>query len=259
MPAAKKVAAKKTVAKKTASAAPSKSPHLVTDDTANARATAAKGPIGGKPKIHAKSVGLVISIGTGDRARTIEKFIADLEKKIGAVPYGEDGIHMTRTSTYYILDGKVCLPDDYDPKTQNFKPGAQPPTWAGGKDAKTLASTPQQEQMQRDAKELSSDAFDKKYKIGKYRHIGDPERVITPEMQKRAREDAVKARLKKEEEELAEFDWDMDDVEDEEALGKIADESASELAAKLKTKKRVVKKSTAPKTTTRRVVRRSKA
>lgn len=80
------------------------------------------------PKIHAKVLQFTVSVGTEDRDRSIEDFIAFVEKRL-KVP----GVkRVTKMSGYYILDGKVCLPDDYDHKTGTFKPGAVPPPWAGG-------------------------------------------------------------------------------------------------------------------------------
>lgn len=85
------------------------------------------------PKIHAKHVDIqvnwMVSVGTEDRERSIEDFVQDIEKAIQEVA-GAKRVLVQRP--YYILDGKVCLVEDYDPATQNFKEGATPPPWAGG-------------------------------------------------------------------------------------------------------------------------------
>lgn len=85
------------------------------------------------PKIHAKHVDVhvswMVSVGTEDRERSIEDFQRDVEAAIQEVAGAK---RVTITRPYYILDGKVCLPEDYDPETQWFKEGATPPPWAGG-------------------------------------------------------------------------------------------------------------------------------
>ena len=81
-----------------------------------------------RPEIHAKHFTIIITAGTEDRDRTFEEMQNDLAAAINGVP----GVKRVIPSGYYILDGKVCLPDDYDPETQNFKPGSHPPAWAGG-------------------------------------------------------------------------------------------------------------------------------
>lgn len=239
-PAAKKVAVKKSVPAK-------RDPDTVPDPGANEQAKmtgdASKMP---RPKIHAKVVSIQVSIGTDDRNRSVEDFIKEIEKRLRPVKYGEKGLHASISGGHYILDGKVCLPEDYNPKTQNFKPGATPPSWAGGPTHKPSAGvSATQQQMIHDARTLSRDEYDKKYKIGKYRQLGSPNAIlITPEMQKQKREDGRKAKLRAEEEALEEldFDWDEDDVNDDTKLGKVADESASAAIKKLKGKRVVVKK-----------------
>lgn len=246
---AKKVVAKKTATKKPASGSASASdapairaPETKIDKDRNTQAIISGDASDGKPKIHAKVVSLHLSVGTYDRDRNIEDFIKEALEKLGAVPYGEEGTHATVTGRYYILDGKVCLPEDYDEKKQTFKPGAVPPQWAGGPKPTTSSGSSSQEQMARDAKELSSDEFDKKYKIGKYRQIGTGGKIITTEMQRKMREEARAKKEAEQEADLEEFDWDESDVHDDVKLGKVADKSAKEFTKKLKAKK-VVKKS----------------
>lgn len=210
---------------------------------------------GGKPKIHAKVVHVLVSIGTEDRNRSHEKMVEDVRKKLGLVPYGQKGLHGSVTGGYYILDGQVCLPDDYDPKTGTFKEGAVPPTWAGG--PKPSRMTGSREQMENDKINLSSDAYDRKYSIGKYApkvpksQRAESHAAHTQRM--RAERDAKKAEsLRAEEEEIEEI------LDDEEALNEAASASVKRAVKKLKStpKKRVVKKAAAKKTTGRKVVRR---
>lgn len=76
---------------------------------------------------HAKVVLLMVSVGGDDLDRSYEEFVADIKRAL-------DGVAKSATETggYYIVNGKVCLPGDYDPGTRGFKPGAAPPQWAGG-------------------------------------------------------------------------------------------------------------------------------
>ena len=39
---------------------------------------------------------------------------------------------------YYLVNGRVCLPDDYDPATRDFKPGTHPPLWAMSPDEQKI-------------------------------------------------------------------------------------------------------------------------
>lgn len=215
----------------------------------------------GPPKIHAKVVQLQVSIGTHDRDRTHEQFVEDLMKLLGKVPYGQEGIHASKTGGYYILDGRVCIPEDYDPKTQNFKPGAVPPSWAGGPKKSAIPSA--QSQMQYDLEHLSRDAYDKKYGLGKYKNTGDRARIITPEMQAQKREEWRIAKQKKEEADIEDFDWDVSDASDSDGLSKEADKTTARAIKRLKgasaSKKRVVvKKKAATEPPKKRVVRKVK-
>lgn len=218
----------------------------------------------GPAKRVAKVVNLIVSIDDSDRKRSHEDMVADIRKKLGAVgpPYiGEDGKripgpHVTVTGGYYILDGKVCLPDDYDSKKATFKKGKTPPSWAGGpKPGNRVVNT--QSEMERDRDTLSSDEYDKKYRIGKYAPKGETNAEHDARMRRqRAEWKAQKDRA--EEEELEEFEWDENDVEDDEKLSAAAAESASAAVKKLKStsKKRVVKKPSKP--AQKKVVRRTK-
>lgn len=82
---------------------------------------------------HAKVVRMEISIGKehGEDERTVEAFIDSIREALTSNP--EVGAHnVTVNGAYYILDGKVCLPADYDPAQKDRKPGTYPPSWAGG-------------------------------------------------------------------------------------------------------------------------------
>ncbi len=255
----------KKIVKKSKSAsvrAPRVIPNAEIDSVANTRKIAAKDQDETKPpKMHAKVVQVTLSVGADDRDRLYDEFVEFLKEKIGPVEYGEyiegkyerkPGIHMTVTGGYYILDGKVCRPEDYDESTQNFKPGTHPPSWAGGPSptVKTTVS-----QIDHDFATLTSDEYDKKYCLGKYEKKPDMSRVITPEMQRVAIEESRRKRLEKEAENLAEFDFEDDAMFEDEAT-----ESASEAIKTLKKSKtkKVVKKKPAKSASAKRVVKRGK-
>lgn len=89
---------------------------------------------------HAKVVLLMVSVGGDDAGRSYEQFVADIKR---AVVAGGVAKAATETGGYYIVNGKVCLPGDYDPTAKDFKDGAAPPSWAGGPvKAKTTAPSP---------------------------------------------------------------------------------------------------------------------
>ncbi len=92
-----------------------------------------------RPKIHAKCINLLVSVGTEDRDRSIEEFYKEAEEALTKIARAK---RVTLATNYYILDGKVCLTRDYDPKTQDFKPGATPPPWAGGPTPPRVKQTP---------------------------------------------------------------------------------------------------------------------
>jgi hypothetical protein len=267
----REVVATRKVAKKKSASVPSRPkkqtrvvPDALTSGEANDEAIDSKdaSKVTKKPKVHAKVVSLIVSIGTEDRKRSHEDFLAHIMKKLGAVkasdPSGNrnPGIHATPTGGYYILDGKVCLPEDYDKKTGTFKKGATPPTWAGG--PKHNSTVGAGNQFQYDLAHLSSDEYDKKYKVGKYTPKPDMSRLITPEMQKERREQWRKEKQQREEEGLDEFDWDEGDVEDTKKLSAAADESAKRAIKRMKSASKKPVKKTIKKSPQKKTVKRIK-
>jgi hypothetical protein len=204
----------------------------------------------GPAKRVAKVVNLMISIGDDDRDRTVEEFIDFIKKSVGAIeaPFvvkgkPKPGVKVSLAGGHYILDGKVCLPEDYDPKKHQFKKGATPPVWAGGPKQGNRSISAQQRQMDYDLKNLTPDEYDKKYHIGKYAPKPDMSKIITPEMQAKRLSELKAEKLRKEEEELEEFEWDEDDISDDKKLGKVADKSASDAVARMKkSSKKVVRR-----------------
>jgi hypothetical protein len=216
---------------------PRVTPNAEIDFEENARVSQ-NGTPKGPPKIHAKVMQLIVSVGTDDRKRTHEKFVEDILSALKPVQYGESGTHCTVTGGYYILDGVVCLPDDYDPKKQAPKEGTQPPSWAGGPSTQSVTL---KTQIQRDLEELSPDEYDKKYGIGKHAPKVSPK--VTPEGRRRAPALTQKVKEEMEDQNLEEFDWEEEDVTDDAKMGAVADASASAAIKKMKgEKKRVVKK-----------------
>lgn len=257
--------AKRVIKKKQASASKPRvvrrvTPNAEIDPEENDRARNAGGFKGGKPAMHAKVVQLVLSVGTDDRERSYEEFVEWIKNKIQPVKAGRvdedgnvvrnEGVHMAVTGGYYILDGKVCMPDDYDTKKGAAKPGAFPPSWAGGPSTQQMTI---KTQIQKDLEELTPDEYDKKYGLGKY----GPKPVsskVTYEGRRKAGRLTKEVKEELEDAEIEDFDWEEEDLT-EESMGAVADESASRAVARLKgSKKRVVKKP-APK---KKVVRRPK-
>ena len=91
-------------------------------------------------KQHAKVMRFEISVGADDDEHTIEFFEEGVRRALANAAdddRNEFTFHnLTVMGGYYIIDGKVCLPQDYDPATKNRKPGTFPPMWAGGPDPK---------------------------------------------------------------------------------------------------------------------------
>lgn len=81
-------------------------------------------------KQHAKVIRFEVSIGANDAGRSIEDFENAI--KTALTNRAVRANNVTTVGSYYIIDGKVCLSKDYDNDTQNFKPGATSPEWAGG-------------------------------------------------------------------------------------------------------------------------------
>lgn len=257
------------------------------DEVREAGGDKSKGPA----KSVAKVVNLIFSVGDDDRGRTFEKMVEDIKKALGETkpPWADwfcgeckkkltpddpkcpkcgsrnikvsrkPGPHVAVTGGYYILDGKVCLPDDYDPRKKQFRKGAVPPEWAGGPKTAKVRQSATQKQMDWDIENLSSDEYDKKYRLGKHAPTYKTEAQIREEQ--RVQMEVYRAeKAAREEEEMEEFGWDEGDAADDEKMGKVADKSAKRAIKKMQStpKKRVVKKSTTKKATSKKVVRRTK-
>lgn len=80
-------------------------------------------------------VTIMVALGKGD-PRSIEQVREDIKDDL---KNGKTQAKLvTNLGGYYLVDGKVCLPDDYDPNTRGFKPGAHPPLWAMAPDEREI-------------------------------------------------------------------------------------------------------------------------
>ena len=199
-----------------------------------------------KVKLHAKNVNLCVSIGNDDRKRTVEQMQDALRKAIESAGFK----NVTVMSSYYILDGKVCQPQDYDEKTQDFLPGKTSPSWAGGPAVNVVLEKVGQEEFK-----VEKPIYTPKENMA----------AVRPILEKNAaKKRGATTRPVDEDDELEEFDWEVGDVSDEAKLEAVASKSRKVAIKKLtgakKTApaKRVVKKTVAKKAapSRRRVVRR---
>lgn len=176
------------------------------------------------PKLHAKNTTLLVSIGDKDRKNTIEQMTEALKKVVEKMGY-----NVTIASSYYVLDGKVCAPQDYDPETQQMKPGATVPQWAGGPAVNTLLERVGQEEFK-----VEKPAYTPRENMD----------AIRPILEKNAARKRTQA-APDEDAELEEFDWEVGDEGDDEKMEKVAKKSQKAAIARLKStepKKRVVRK-----------------
>lgn len=95
-------------------------------------------------------VTIMVSTGAGD-PRSIDEIREDIKADLKN-PNGKTRAKLvTNMGGYYLVDGKVCLPDDYDPNTRGFKPGAHPPLWAMGPDERDVLKRIEREKATRPA------------------------------------------------------------------------------------------------------------
>jgi hypothetical protein len=72
-------------------------------------------------------MGMIVSNGNKYRDETIEEFIEALRS------FAKErwpNCNFTSVGSYYIIDGKVCRPEDFDRETMDRKPGTFPPSWS---------------------------------------------------------------------------------------------------------------------------------
>lgn len=233
----KKVAAKKAAPDTLGKLVERRDPQTQTDRVANWEATTHKKvPTEKAKKVH-KVVSLHVSVGDKDRGRLMEEFKEFLIKKIGAVPYGKEGIHATVMGEYYIVDGLVCQTGDYDSIRETFKVGTAPPTWAGGPPPAHANRVYEVSGGKFKSTSVSAKDWDKKYPDGVNPNVKKPD------------PDAL----------IEELDWDAEDALDESIAEAEVDKSLKRLnGKKVATKKVVRKKVAAPEVKKKTVVRRKK-
>ncbi len=181
-----------------------------------AKKAAPKSAVVDTPKIHAKQLSIMVSVGTEDRDRDIEKFEADIVAVLK-----KHAKNVTPAGRYYILDGKVCLPADYDPSTQNFLPGHMSPTWAGGGVPSHTVVTQKTDPDPHLDSHLSKEEGDRRVAEGKARY-------------------ASQQSLKHNDDDFEDIEWTPEMVDDEAALADAAETSIA--SAIKKTPKRIAKR-----------------
>jgi hypothetical protein len=195
----------------------------------------------GPVKQHSKTLVFMFSVGNEDRKRNLATFEADIKKALE----GAGARHVTRTGGYYIIDGKVCLEQDYDEKTENYKPGKSAPPWAGGElgnSAVERATGGEQKGSQPVKMRTPAEA------LADLRENTEHGRRKAAEAAARKSESVVKH---SEDDDLEDFEWDEGDATDTAKLEKVADKNTASAIKRLKSsptpapkKKIVVKKKT---------------
>ncbi|WP_344543079.1 hypothetical protein [Streptomyces levis] len=209
---------------------------------------------------------IMVSVGQDDD-RSFEEFRDDAVEQTKDFLKDQDGpvaaknATVMSTSGYYLVDGRVCLPDDYDPKTRNFKPGAHPPLWAMGPDEQKIVQRIEREKnrpaLARQPQNLRTSTETDEYhellrkdpEAAKEHRKNETKRVLDD---LRENTDWGKRRTELEEvedvEDIDDFEdeedvediedeWDEDDVFDEEAADEVVNSSSSSVLARLRAKK----------------------
>lgn len=92
------------------------------------------------------------SYGDNHRAELYEEVLEKIKKLIKDewpdTPDGR-GVNFTSVGGYYLVNGKVCLVQDFDPETMDRKPGTHPPSWASQGDEKKEAILAERNEAQR--------------------------------------------------------------------------------------------------------------
>ena len=200
---------------------------------------------------------LMVSVGDSDE-RSFEEFrddtIAALKDPDGTVA----AKNVTTMSGYYLVNGKVCLPDDYDPKTQGFKPGAHPPLWAMSADEQKIAQRIEREkklpEIARQPANLRTSKETTEYhellkrdpEAAKQQRRSETRRVLEDlnentewGQQRKAALDAEEIEDVEDIEEVEDIEdeWDEDDVFDEDAADEVVNNSSGSVLARLRAAK----------------------
>lgn len=190
------------------------------------------------------SLKIIVSSGTHDRDRTYEEYIRDITAALKAI--GVD--YVTPAGGYYIVDGKVCLPEDYDSETQNRKPGTHPPLWAmtdaDREQAKILERIEQQKSypaLSRQPPNLRTSAETPKtsrVSTGATRSAIGRRSAYDWDSRPKSTKDLVSV-APVVDEDVPDLEWDVSDVDDVETVDKVTQAATVKLR---KTAKRVTRK-----------------
>lgn len=201
---------------------------------------------------------LIISVGRED-TRSIEQLREDVKN---AVLAKEPAARVTNTGGYYLVNGKVCLPDDYDPVTRDFKPGRHAPLWAMSSDERDILARIEREKklpmMARQPQNLRTSKEADRFNASQQKPRSTKDALAdfhenTEAGRRRAAEKQPQddGFLDDEFEDVTDL-LDLDDLDDDEALGGDLDDMEEDAVAILSGKKSV---GAAPK---KRVVRSKK-
>lgn len=91
-------------------------------------------------------IGLMISNGEDYRDESLEEMIDKFREFCRTTWTGHH--NLTVVGSYYIIDGKVCRPEDFDRETMDRKPGTFPPSWSLSGEEKKDADKAEKEKEQ---------------------------------------------------------------------------------------------------------------
>lgn len=228
------------------------------------------------------------SAGAGD-TRTYEEFRDDIKAALTDQNGSVRAKRVTNSGGYYLVNGRVCMPGDYDETTRDFKKGAHPPLWAMASDevkvlqriereksGPGLAKNPEGLRTTKETDEFHKLDNSDRRKAETKKVLDDLHENSDWGKQKKAeQEEAAKFRAKDDdgydedeepwdaEDEEVEDPWDEDDPFSEDVAEEALEEQTSSVLARLRSSsngsgKTTTRKTTLPaaKTTAKRVVKR---
>jgi len=100
-------------------------------------------------------IGIMASSGDQYKDESIEEFIDKFRKFAEETWPGR--LNFTVVGNYYIVDGKVCRPEDFDRESMDRKPGTFPPSWSLTGDEKKEALNAEKIEEQAQYKEIQEE------------------------------------------------------------------------------------------------------